>query len=288
MFEIIYRFDPTNLNTYKSPDTADEARRQLEAGNRQFAELTDPILGQVKSAPFVIESDSRAFAWDTSFGEAPRQAPFAAVLACSDARVPTELVFGSGCNQLFVVRVAGNILGNECLGSIRYAVQNFPKTLKLVVILAHARCGAVTEAVDVYIEPRRYITIATNHPVRSLADQILVAVRVGAMTMDLVYGPEVSRRPGYRDALIEASVVLNAAWSAYCMQEEFRIDRTDIGVAFGIYDLVSRHVRLPLSLPGALTEDEIGLFAPPKSAEEFRELSIRVCSGSLVAKHLAV
>src|SRR5271165_4769507 len=93
MFEIIYRFDPTSLNTYKSPDTTDEARRQLEAGNRQFAELTDPILGQAKSAPFVIESDSRAFAWDTSFGEAPRQAPFAAVLACSDARVPTELVF---------------------------------------------------------------------------------------------------------------------------------------------------------------------------------------------------
>ena len=75
MFEIIYRFDPTNLNTYKSPDTADEARRQLEAGNRQFAELTDPILGQVKSAPFVIESDSRAFAGIPPLAKLPDRRP---------------------------------------------------------------------------------------------------------------------------------------------------------------------------------------------------------------------
>lgn len=106
--------------------------------------------------------------------------PFAAILGCADARVPTEMIFAKGCNELFVVRVAGNVLGRECLGSLRYAVAHFPKTLKLLVVLAHAKCGAVTEAVDVYLQPGRYLEIATDHSIRSIADQILVAVRVAA------------------------------------------------------------------------------------------------------------
>jgi carbonic anhydrase len=57
------------------------------------------------------------------------------------------MVFSKGCNELFVVRVAGNVLGQECLGSLRYAVSHFPE-LRLIVVLAHAKCGAVSEAVD--------------------------------------------------------------------------------------------------------------------------------------------
>ena len=54
-------------------------------------------------------------------GEMPKQAPFAVVVGCSDARVPTEMIFGQGFNDLFVIRVAGNVLGDVCLGSIDFA-----------------------------------------------------------------------------------------------------------------------------------------------------------------------
>ena len=58
------------------------------------------------------------------------QEPFAAVLGCADARVPVEIVFGQGFNDLFVVRVAGNVLGDECLGSLDFAVSNLAAGLK--------------------------------------------------------------------------------------------------------------------------------------------------------------
>ena len=216
----------------------------------------------------------------------PTQVPFAAVLGCADARVPTEMVFSKGCNELFVVRVAGNVLGQECLGSLRYAVSHFP-TLKLVVVLAHAQCGAVTEAVNVYLEPRRYMDIATDYSIRSIEDQILVAVRVAAMSVETLYGFEVVRKPECRAALLEVAVVLNAAWSAYCLRQEFRTQFPDLGIVFGNYDLISRHVRLPLSPPDEVTDEEKGLFAPPEDVEGFRQLALRLCSGKLIQSLIA-
>jgi carbonic anhydrase len=191
-------------------------------------------------------------------------------------------VFSRGCNELFVVRVAGNVLGPECLGSLRYAVSHFPTTLKLVVVLSHAQCGAVTEAVHLYLEPRRYLEIATDYALRSIEDQILVAVRVAAMSMEMVFGLEVIREPGYQAALLEAAITLNAAWSAYCLCQEFRAHFPDLGVVFGNYDLVSRRVRLPLSPRDEIIDEEQGLFAPPENAEQFRQLAHRICSGRLV------
>jgi carbonic anhydrase len=195
------------------------------------------------------------------------------------------MVFSKGCNELFVVRVAGNVLGQECLGSLRYAVSHFPTTLKLVVVLAHTQCGAVTEAVKLYLEPRHYMDIATDYSIRSIEDQILIAVRVAAMSLETLYGLDDIRKSGRRAALLEAAVVLNAAWSAYCLRQEFRTQFPDLGVVFGAYDLVSRHVRLPLSSPGELTEEEKGLFAPPEDVEGFRQLALRICSGKLVQSH---
>jgi carbonic anhydrase len=192
------------------------------------------------------------------------------------------MVFTKGCNELFVVRVAGNVLGEECLGSLRYAVMHFPETLKLIVVLAHTKCGAVTEAVDLYLEPARYIQIASDFSIRSIEDQILVAVRVAAMSMELLYGLEITRKPECRGALIEAACILNAAWTAYCLRQVFQRDFPDLGVVFGAYDLVTRHVRLPLSPAGELTEDEKGLFTPPEDIESFRQLSRKICGGSLV------
>lgn len=73
------------------------------------------------------------------------QDPFAIVLGCSDSRVPPEIIFDSGIGELFVVRVAGEVAGDQVLGSIEYAAEHLHTPLLLV--LGHTNCGAVTAAV---------------------------------------------------------------------------------------------------------------------------------------------
>jgi len=285
MFERIYRLDPAKATSHQMPQTSEEACRLLVQGNCDFVEMTDTSHAGTKTR--VIPFHPRALGWGVGNGGAPVQAPFAAVLGCADARVPTEMVFGQGCNELFVVRVAGNVLGQECLGSLRYAVSHFPSTLKLVVVLGHEQCGAVTEAVNLYLEPLRYLDIATDHSLRSIEDQIMVAVRVAAMGLETIYGLEVVRKRECRAALLEVAVVLNAAWSAYCLRHEFRTQFPDLGIVFGTYDLASRYVRLPHSPPGEFAEEERGLFSPPEDVEGFRQLAYRICSDKLVRSLLA-
>ena len=72
------------------------------------------------------------------------QKPFAVIVGCSDSRIPPELIFDQGLGDLFVVRLAGNIVDNVALGSIEYAVEHLGS--KLIVVLGHGKCGAVTAA----------------------------------------------------------------------------------------------------------------------------------------------
>lgn len=72
------------------------------------------------------------------------QTPFAAILACSDSRVPVELVFDQGFGQLFVVRVAGNVIGEAGLGTLEYAIKHLD--VQLVMVMGHEGCGAVASA----------------------------------------------------------------------------------------------------------------------------------------------
>ena len=72
-------------------------------------------------------------------GGMPKQAPFAVVVGCSDARVPIEMIFGQGFNDLFVIRVAGNVLGDVCLGSIDFAVEARARASGSIVVLGPQR-----------------------------------------------------------------------------------------------------------------------------------------------------
>ncbi len=74
------------------------------------------------------------------------QHPFAVVLGCADSRVPPELLFDQGLGDLFVVRDAGNVVDDEILGSIEYAVEHFG--VRLIMVLGHEKCGAVTAALE--------------------------------------------------------------------------------------------------------------------------------------------
>jgi carbonic anhydrase len=109
--------------------SADEALASLIAGNERF------LRGEPRSVFFCPE---------TLADLAKGQRPFATILGCSDARVPPERVFDAGLGELFVVRVAGNVLSPEIAGSLQYAGTHL-KT-PLVVILGHEGCGAVGAA----------------------------------------------------------------------------------------------------------------------------------------------
>ncbi len=88
---------------------------------------------------------SPAQSWDAQRGAGP-QRPFAVILACADSRVPVEILFDQGFGDLFVVRVAGNVVAPSLVGSVEYAVGQLGTPL--VVVMGHSHCGAVTAAVE--------------------------------------------------------------------------------------------------------------------------------------------
>ena len=85
----------------------------------------------------------------TSFGD--QQQPFAIILGCSDARVPAELVFGQGFGDLFVIRVAGNIVAPSQVGSVEFAADRFG--IRLAVVLGHTQCGAIAATLEELHQP---------------------------------------------------------------------------------------------------------------------------------------
>jgi carbonic anhydrase len=108
-----------------------EALAQLKAGNRRF------VVNQ--TSPESIDHARRAA---LSAG----QEPFAIILGCSDSRVPAELVFDQGFGDLFVIRVAGNIVAPSQVGSVEFAASRFGT--RLVVVLGHSGCGAITATLE--------------------------------------------------------------------------------------------------------------------------------------------
>src|SRR5436190_16552351 len=150
--QIEYRDTPGDEAPTREPAYADEAIAWLESGNRQFAGLASGQIDVPEAGiPFVINAD---FGVRSVVRAAPEQRPFGLVLGCSDARVPIELVFGRAVNDLFVVRVAGNTIGDDAIASLTYAADQFA-TAKTIVVLGHTQCGAVAAAVDVFLKPRR-------------------------------------------------------------------------------------------------------------------------------------
>lgn len=107
-----------------------EALARLKEGNARFvAHESTPRLNTQERASLV-----------------GGQQPFAVVLGCSDSRVPTELVFDQGPGELFVIRVAGNIVAPSQVGSVEFAAQKF--NTRLVVVLGHTGCGAIEATID--------------------------------------------------------------------------------------------------------------------------------------------
>jgi len=222
----------------------------------------------------VIPIDPRALGIAEDSGDVPSQRPFAAVLSCSDARVPVELIFHQGCNDLFVVRLAGNVVTDECAGSIGYALRHLDESVKLVVVLGHTHCGAVTAAVDSYVSPAIYQEITSPLGMKSIIDRAIVSVRSGALALERIGVTQASDESKFRESLLELSVVLNSAMMAMLLQQVVsEAASAKCPVVYGVYDLASRTVWAPDMESGSRPWLESRLADPPNSTGEFESLA---------------
>jgi carbonic anhydrase len=175
---------------------------RLRAGNQRF------VAGQRDH----VALDSEARRREIVDG----QRPFAVILGCSDSRVPVELVFDQGLGDLFVIRVAGNVVAPSQVGSVEFATDRFGT--KLVVVLGHTRCGAI----DATLEELQRPTATRSRNLRSIVDRIrpateallerglprdelarqAVRANVRVATSALRHGSELLEQMIHRDALL--------------------------------------------------------------------------------------
>ena len=125
------------------------------------------------------------------------QEPFAAIIGCSDSRVPVEIVFDQGLGDLFVIRVAGNIVAPSQIGSVEFAAERFGT--RLVVVLGHQRCGAILAT----LEQLQQGTESQSRHLYSIVDRVRPAVE-GLLATEIRHEPEALVREAVR-ANIRAS-----------------------------------------------------------------------------------
>lgn len=253
--EIVWRQTLPGEERPARPGTATEARDRLQRGNAAFAQIGD------NGGRQVISVGPEAFGLPPNEGTGLAQEPFAAVLACADARAPVELLFNQAGNSIFVVRVAGNVPGRECLGSLNYAVANLP-TVKMITVLGHTSCGAVSAAVDAMLSPQVYLDVVHDPSLRAIVDALLAGVRMADLALVDTYGDDVRREPGYRGALIDLAVTANAAITAVVLARA-----VESAVTYGVFSLNTRTV----GVSGA-NGWQAGLQDPPAGDRELTEL----------------
>ena len=159
--------------------TANEALKRLQDGNARFASgvrSIDTLVKQIHRTELVA-----------------RQEPFARILGCSDSRVPAELVFDQGLGDLFVIRVAGNVVAPSQIGSVEFAAQRFGTPL--VVVLGHSMCGTVAATID-----------DLTTPSESHTSSILSIINRIRPTVEPLFHTDLRNDPG---KLLESSIQAN-------------------------------------------------------------------------------
>lgn len=192
--------------------SADEALRRLMEGNERF------LSGHTRWHRVTVASIATL---------ASGQQPFATILGCSDSRVPPELVFDAGLGELFVVRVAGNVMSGEVAGSLQYAGSHLHTPL--FVVLGHDGCGAVAAALNT-----RRKGVSHLSRIRILVDSILPGL--DGIGPDL---PEATQ--------LSLAVEHNVRWTLRQIAEtpegQARLREGRMALKGGIYDLASGRVR---------------------------------------------
>jgi carbonic anhydrase len=193
--------------------TPQDALALLREGNRRFVERRS-MHGKISEEVFVSLRD--------------HQRPFAVILGCSDSRVPPELVFDQSFGDLFVIRLAGNLIAPGVAGSIQYAYQHLGTSL--LVVLGHEKCGAVKAALDAKFQ-------RAKHPER--IRQLVELIEPGLEQID----PELSAAEQ-----LAAGVEANVRWSMHQVlqareaRQAFRRKRSVLIVG-AVYELSTGKVR---------------------------------------------
>lgn len=160
------------------PRDANEALARLQQGNRRFME----------DKPRHIHEKS---SWRSLLVKT--QKPYATVVGCSDSRVPPELIFDVGFGDLFTIRLAGNIIAEDVIGSLQYAVAHLHT--HLVIVLGHESCGAVTATIEEMLNK----TEELKH-----IESLIKLIKPGLSKLDLKQD---------RESLLRAAVEANVRWS---------------------------------------------------------------------------
>jgi carbonic anhydrase len=193
-------------------ETADEALARLIAGNERF------MAGQARFS---------AVRKDVLANLAKGQRPFATIIGCSDSRVPPELVFDAGLGDLFIVRVAGNVVSPEVAGSMQYAAVHLQTPL--FVVLGHEGCGAVAAALARLRHGAR-----ERDRIALLLDRILP----GLSNVDASLGAE---------AQMQAAVEANVRWMLHQIRDtpegQARMREGILRLEGAIYELTTGRVR---------------------------------------------
>jgi carbonic anhydrase len=192
--------------------TADQALARLRSGNKRFVE------GKARFP--TVQKEVLA---DLAKG----QQPYATILGCSDSRVPPELVFDAGFGELFIVRVAGNVLGPTVNGTLQYAGTHLHTPL--FVVMGHEGCGAVQAAVAWQFEGTRH-----KSRIELLLENILPALE----NLDPGLPPE---------ALMKAAVEANVRWTIRTIldspEAQARAPDSALKLVGAVYDLATGAVR---------------------------------------------
>ena len=202
------------------PVTGQEALAMLKEGNERYVDSLTSSDQLMQKRPELVS----------------KQEPMAIILGCSDARVPVEIVFDQGLGDLFVIRVAGNIVAPSQIGSIEFAAETFGT--KLVVVLGHSHCGAVTACVETLINPEQ--NYSPN--LQSIVDRIRPSV-YNLHELATANGHDVDA-----DELVDRSIRANVRMSVSQLKHGSRIleDLTSNGqllIVGAEYDLKTGKVR---------------------------------------------
>lgn len=201
------------MSTNQKPSiSADEALQRLKAGNERF--LADTARFPTVQKEILAEL-------------AEEQHPYATILSCSDSRVPPELIFDAGFGELFIIRVAGNVLSPEVAGSLQYAGRHL--CTPLFIVLGHTHCGAVSAAIDTHLHGTRQ-----HSRIQILVDAILP----GLADLDPQLPPE---------TLLALAVEANVRWGMRQILEtpegRERQANGSVKLVGAIYDIETGRVR---------------------------------------------
>src|SRR5207247_1339043 len=150
-------------------------------------------------------------------------------------------------------------------------------SVRVVVMLGHSGCGAVSGAVDAYLRPVKFWSKSMSPMLRSLIQRIFVAVSEGANGLKEVWGNDARDIPGYREALIESAVSINVAQAAFDLRQEVeRNGKWEVEVLYGVHKFRRHQVCMPVDPMAAFADKNVRLAHAPTNPKDFHALAIEM------------